>query len=393
MSYINQQVQLRVNTRNLISLKQLTIHTQMLSPKTIRNVKRVIPFGVLWFIFSLIYCVLEKGLLGQLDRYPTTGVAYNFYRNLIAIPLAGLVVGLFTGVLEIGYFSKWFIKMSFGKKIILKSIIYLVIVVLFLICLTMLNASYTYGYTSFKTILTPAFAFFANYAVICIIQYVAAIIVITQFYAEFSQSIGVGTLSNFFLGKYHHPLEEERIFMFLDMKSSTTIAENLGHVKYFEMLREYFFDLSEAVIDYAGTIYQYAGDEMIICWKLKEGLKNNNSIDCFFAMKRALISQSEKYNQQFGVLPGFKAGLHYGMVTAGEIGSLKKEIVFTGDVLNTSARIQGLCNQHEAELLVSEDMVKVLQLPAKYTIRSVGENMLKGRGKAMELFSITSDSL
>ena len=365
----------------------------MLSPKTIRNVKRVIPFGVLWFIFSLIYCVLEKGLLGQLDRYPTTGVAYNFYRNLIAIPLAGLVVGLFTGILEIGYFSKWFIKMSFGKKIILKSIIYLVIVVLFLICLTMLNASYTYGYTSFKTILTPAFAFFADYAVICIIQYVAAIIVITQFYAEFSQSIGVGTLSNFFLGKYHHPLEEERIFMFLDMKSSTTIAENLGHVKYFEMLREYFFDLSEAVIDYAGTIYQYAGDEMIICWKLKEGLRNNNSIDCFFAMKRALTSRSEKYNQQFGVLPGFKAGLHYGMVTAGEIGSLKKEIVFTGDVLNTSARIQGLCNQHDAELLVSEDMVKMLQLPAKYKIRSVGENMLKGRGKAMELFSITTDSL
>jgi adenylate cyclase len=364
----------------------------MLSPKTVRNVKRVIPFGVLWFVFSIIYCILEKGLLGQLDRYPSTGVAYNFYRNLVAIPLAALLMGLLTGVLEIGYFSKWFIKMSFGKKIILKSLIYLVIVVFFLICLTMLNASYTYGYTSFKTILIPAFAFFADYAVICIIQYVAAIIVITQFYAEFSQSIGSGTLSNFFLGKYHHPLEEERIFMFLDMKSSTTIAEKLGHVRYFEMLREYFFDLSEAVIDYAGTIYQYAGDEMIICWKLKDGLKNNNSIGCFFAMKRALINRSEKYNTQFGFVPGFKAGVHYGMVTTGEIGSLKKEIIFTGDVLNTTARIQGLCNGHEAELLVSDDMAKLLQLPANYKVQSVGENMLKGRGKAMELFSITDST-
>jgi adenylate cyclase len=179
--------------------------------------------------------------------------------------------------------------------------------------------------------------------------------------------------------------------MFVDMKSSTTIAERLGHVKYFQMLKEYFYDLSSAVIDHAGAIYQYAGDEIIICWKLKDGLKKNNSIDCFFAMQRTLKMQTEKYNSRFGLLPGFKAGLHYGMVTAGEIGSLKKEIVFTGDVLNTSARIQGLCNQFGADLLVSEDLVKVLQLPASYTITSVGETLLKGRIKPMELFAISNE--
>lgn len=125
---------------------------------------------------------------------------------------------------------------------------------------------------------------------------------ITQFYTEFSDSIGTGTLKNFFLGKYHHPLEEERIFMFVDMKSSTTIAENLGHVKYFQILKEYFFDLSGAVIDHAGSIYQYAGDEMIISWKLKDGRNNNNSIECFFAMKSALEKQTEKYNSKFTYL-------------------------------------------------------------------------------------------
>lgn len=222
-----------------------------------------------------------------------------------------------------------------------------------------------------------------------IMLYIAAIIVITQFYSEFSDSIGPGTLSNFFLGKYHHPVQEERIFMFLDMKSSTTIAEKLGHVKYFEMLREYFYDLSDAVIDYGGTIYQYAGDEMIICWKLKDGINNNNSIECFFAMKRTLEKQIEKYNSKFGFLPAFKAGLHFGVVTAGEIGSLKKEIIFTGDVLNTAARIQGLCNHFDAELLVSEDLEKTIQFPNNYTVKSVGENLLKGRSKTMEIFAVS----
>jgi adenylate cyclase len=291
--------------------------------------------------------------------------------------------------LEIGVFSKLFIKSSFTKKILIKSLIYLVIVVCFLITLTVINALYYYGDNSSKSITTPTLAFFSDFGVLSTILYIASVIVITQFYAEFSQSIGTGTLSNFFLGKYHYPVEEERVFMFLDMKSSTTIAENLGHVRYFKMLREYFFDLSEAVIDYEGSIYQYAGDEMIITWSLKDGLKNKNSIACFFAMKRALKMKSDSYHRRFGVLPGFKAGLHFGMVTAGEIGSLKKEIIFTGDVLNTSARIQALCNHYEADLLVSADIIKTFQPPAPYEVRSVGENVLKGRGKTMELFAIS----
>ncbi|MEJ7559807.1 MAG: adenylate/guanylate cyclase domain-containing protein [Pedobacter sp.] len=360
----------------------------MLSPKTKRNISRVIPFGVLWLIFSLIYCILERGILGPVDFYPSTGNTYSFSRNILTIPISGLFMGFLTGILEIGYFNKWFIKKSFTKKIILKSLIYILIVLVFLSGTVFINALYTQETRSFGSFSSLLWAFFSDYALVGIMLYIASIIVLTQFYAEFSDSIGPGTLRNFFLGKYHHPVEEERIFMFLDMKSSTTIAQQLGHVRYFEMLREYFFDLSAEVINYGGIIYQYAGDEMIICWKLKDGLKNNNSIECFFAMKRALEEQKGKYREKFGLLPGFKAGLHFGMVTAGEIGSLKKEIIFTGDVLNTSARIQGLCNQFDADLLVSAEMVDIVELPSHYVVESVGAHLLKGRNSTMEIFAV-----
>ena len=132
---------------------------------------------------------------------------------------------------------------------------------------------FTHEEQSFFNLSSPVWTFFTKYTIIGILLYTSSIVVITQFYAEFRESIGIDTLNNFFLGKYHHPVEEERIFMFVDMKSSTTIAEKLGHVKYFEMLKDYFFDLSGAVIDHSGAIYQYAGDEMILTWKLKDGLK------------------------------------------------------------------------------------------------------------------------
>ena len=342
----------------------------------------------MWLIFSLIYTLLEKALLGDLNHYPGTGNPYAFERSLFTIPTASLTTGILIGILEVVYFSKWFIKQSFSKKLFYKSLIYLLIIIIFLIVLFLLNAGETLYTVSDRRLFNSAWAFFSDYSAVSIIVYVSSIVLVTQFYAEVSESIGPGVLSNFFLGKYHRPIEEDRIFMFLDMQSSTTIAEKLGHLQYFEMLKEYFFDLSGAVIDYAGIIYQYAGDEMIVSWKLKDGLKDNNCINCFFAMKSSLEIQTKKYEAEFGLLPKFKAGLHCGKVTTGEIGSLKKEIIFTGDVLNTAARIQGLCNQYNANILVSDDLIKLLDLKELYTVQSVGENKLKGRIEKMELYTI-----
>jgi adenylate cyclase len=336
----------------------------------------------------MLYTLLEKALIGPLKYYPGTGNQYDFLRNLLTIPIGALISGILIGILESVYFNKWFLRKSFSQKILFKSIIHLSIILTFLIVVFIINANFRVDGQLNGHFWAEGLAFFTSYSLLSIVIYIASIILITQFYAEVSQSIGPGILSNFFLGKYHRPVQEERIFMFLDMQSSTTIAEQLGHLKYFEMLKEYFFDLSGSVVDYAGTIYQYAGDEMIVSWKLKDGLKDNNCIKCFFAMKKSLDQREKKYESRFGLLPKFKAGLHCGMVTTGEIGLLKKEIIFTGDVLNTSARIQGLCNYHQTNILISDVLLNLLNLGKLYQIKSVGENELKGRLEKMELFVI-----
>lgn len=362
----------------------------MISPKTKRDIFRILPFVITWFIFGLIYAMLEKGFLGHLNQYPSTGNQYNFSRSIITAPLAGLTIGIFAGILEVVYFSRWFIKNTFSQKILYKSFIYLLIILFSLSITVISNAINSANGNTNHPLTSSALAFFTDYSLLSLLAYMAVVTVITQFYAEVSQNIGPGVLSNFFLGKYHTPVAEERIFMFLDMQASTSIAEKLGHENYFKMLKEYFFDLSGPVIDFAGIIYQYAGDEMILTWKLKEGLNNNNCLQCFFEMKKHLESRKEKYERLFGLLPRFKAGMHYGQVTTGEIGSLKKEIIFTGDVLNTAARIQGLCNQYNAELLISEDLIKLLNPGPSYAIKSVGENLLKGREKKVEIFAVAS---
>lgn len=363
----------------------------MLSPKTSRDISRIIPFGLIWLVFSFVYTQLEKGIIGGLKYYPATGNPYDSLGNLIIVPIAAFITGLLTGILEVLYFNKLFQQKTFGKKILFKPVIYLLIILLFLVVLTTVANVIQLKTSVFdKRVWNYAWVFFTNYSFLSVVLYIGSIIFVTQFYNEVSENLGQSVLRNFLTGKYHSPTEEERIFMFLDMKASTAIAENLGHVKYFQVLREYYADLSDPVINFAGEIYQYVGDELVVSWTLENGLQNNNCIQCFFAMRNALLQQADKYNAKFGVLPSFKAGFHLGKVTTGEIGVLKKEIIFTGDVLNTSARIQSLCNSYKTDILISGKLIARLNMHDQFEIKSLGEKELRGRDEKIELFTIVA---
>ena len=76
-----------------------------------------------------------------------------------------------------------------------------------------------------------------------------------------------------------------------------------------------------------------------------------------------------------------------GEVTTGEIGEIKKEIIFTGDVLNTVARIQRLCNIYDVDILISDDLMKRLNPDSSFQIKTFGESQLRGKDNKIELFT------
>ncbi|SEK36401.1 adenylate cyclase [Aquimarina amphilecti] len=354
-----------------------------------RTIYRIIPFIIFFIIAALIYLFLEKGILGDSQSYPSTQNPYNFVNGLFIGVISATLFGLLIGSFEVLYFNKFFSSKSFLKKIIYKTAFYLVIIIIFLLSTSIISFIVQFETNIFDiTVWINLRSFFTNIVFLSIICYIIATIGICLFYLEVSDNIGQEVLFNFFTGKYHKPIEEERIFMFLDMKSSTTIAEKLGHVKYFEMLTQYYADLSNSIVQHAGSVYQYVGDEIVVSWNLKKGLKKDNCIRCFYSMQEALIKQSAKYHKEFGVLPTFKAGFHCGMITAGEIGTIKKDIVFTGDVLNTTARIQGLCNSYEVTILISKTLIEKLKITSSLKYTSVDKTLLRGKNDQIELFTV-----
>lgn len=206
------------------------------------------------------------------------------------------------------------------------------------------------------------------------------------------KKFGQGVLLQYVLGKYHTPREEERIFMFMDLRSSTRIAEQLDHKQYHNFLNDVFHDISEPILEYRGEIYQYVGDEVVITWPIETGIKQERCIRCFFAINTLLERRSRFYMQRYGVEAKMKAGIHCGVVTTGEIGDLKTEIVYHGDAVNTTSRIQEMCNELRASLLVSGDLLQRCSLSDKFVLEGGGTLKLRGKEKVIEVYSLIRKS-
>lgn len=359
----------------------------MISAKSKRRLLQIIPFGIIFMVFGIVYSLMEQGILGDYPTYPSTGNPYHF--NPVSTALLTLFSGLMIGSIEVIFLNKSFRKNTFLAKIIYKTMIYMLMITAFTFIISVGEHAYELKSSPLdQRVMSYALNFFNHFAFWTIEIYITLGISFCLFYNEVSDNIGQGVLINFFTGKYHHPIEEQRIFMFLDMKDSTTIAEALGHVRYFEMLKEYYSDLTDPIIEFGGEIYQYIGDEIVVTWKQEPGIRNNNCLHCFFAMKASLSNQSSKYKSTYGLVPTFKAGLHLGKVTTGEIGVIRREIAFTGDVLNTTARIQGLCNTYGVDLLTSERLTLALDLGSEFRSQAIEEVELRGRNEKVNLFTI-----
>jgi adenylate cyclase len=161
----------------------------------------------------------------------------------------------------------------------------------------------------------------------------------------------------------------------------------LGHEAYLGLINEFFRDISGPVLDSAGEIYEYVGDEVVLTWKEERGLKDASCIRVFFDIDAIITKRRQRYLDRFGVVPEFKAGVHVGEVMTAQIGDLKKGLIFNGDVLNTGARIQGECGRLGRRLVTSSDLVERLDLPDEWTAEPMGAITLRGKAAPTQLMA------
>jgi adenylate cyclase len=291
-----------------------------------------------------------------------------------------LLVGGYMIFLRDGRWRPWFRRLGFVKALVLSSVI---VLALFLVGRAAGLVVTSLDPRRFLTSFTDAHLAYA-------MPYFVLVAVAVQFVLQMNRIIGANVLRYFVAGVYHQPKLEDRIFLFLDLEGSTQLAERLGSVRYFDLLRHFVDDLTEPVLEAGGEIYQYAGDEVVVTWRTEAGVRAANCVRCFFGIRAAVSEHATRYERDFGIVPRFRGGMHGGTVTAGELGDLRQQIVFVGDILNTAARLEEYAKRARLDLVVSDALLKRMALPPSLAAAPCGDLALRGKEGPVTAYSLTA---
>ncbi len=349
---------------------------------------RILSIAIIWLLLGLFLTAYDWFLLKS-HLSTGHGADYTLTKALQFNVLSGFFGGLMGGTVLTVVNRRFRTKPFYaGLTIVILSFILIISIITFISAFIPTILIYEQPFTN-----PEAKAFLCEQILNTMhlknILFWAVVVAMTHFSVQVANKFGPGNLWKILTGKYHSPKLEDRVFMFLDLKSSTSIAEELGGERYHQFLKDIFSDITDPIINARAEIYQYVGDEVVISWSMKTTGNVNDYLNCFFAIQEELINKQEYYKRRYDHIPQFKAGAHYGQVVAGEVGIIKRDITYSGDVLNTTARIQSLCNQLNTSFLISKSLYDYIQ-PNLYewSIHSTGLVKLRGKEFEHELFAV-----
>lgn len=208
------------------------------------------------------------------------------------------------------------------------------------------------------------------------------------FVMQIRRLLGQGIMWNVITGRYHRPRTERRIYMFLDIKNSTALAERLGDEKTHALISDVFFLTDRLVSEHRGEVLSYNGDELVASWLEEKGLKDSRCLTCYQDIMAALDARADHYRETYGVKPEFWAGFHVGDVVVGECGDSKLAIVHIGDTPNTAARLEHHAKDTGHSCLATGALIERLQLPDTIKAKALGAVALRGHSHDTEVFAI-----
>ena len=351
------------------------------------KLRQVIAITLVWTVIGALDALNTHA--ASMNAYIVQTELYSFWLYFFINTSAALIAGILSGSLLVFYFREWFRSRSFGFSLLINGLVVSALNFAISAVASGLTLSIRHGRPLYdERVIRETGDFFMNPFYFKNLLFWIIVVLLTLVMLNVNEKYGPGVFLKLLMGRYHRPREEERIFMFVDIRSSTAIAEKLGHIQFFNLLNDFYRDITNPVISASGEIYQYVGDEVVISWTMENGIDNANCIRCFFAMREAVQKMSFRYREKFGLVPEFKAGLHCGPVTIGEIGVIKKDIVYSGDVMNTTSRIQSVCNKFRVQILLSKYLLDKLNLPPHdLNPKRMGIIELKGKKQKIELYT------
>ena len=177
--------------------------------------------------------------------------------------------------------------------------------------------------------------------------------------------------------------------LFSDVRSFTTITEQLGAQGTVALLNEYFTLMVDCIQREEGMLDKFIGDAIMAAF----GIPVPHEDDADRAVRTAIAMMRElgAWNRQRisdGKLPvDIGIGLNSDAVVSGNIGSKKRmDYTIIGDGVNLAARLESACKQYGAHILISELTYRALR--GTYRMREVDIVVVKGKTRPVSIYEV-----
>ena len=348
-----------------------------------RKVPIIIIIAVSWTVADFLLFLIQMSTDSFSFKYQEPGS--NTLKALLLRELNVLLVSFIIGFLLISVLRRFLRHTSPWINLILKTLI-LIAAGLIMTFLIYMSFELVIRHRSFNVALDRFLEnTFRTQWIIPKMAEWTVLYIWTQLAIEVNEKYSPGVFIDIVMGKYLQPREEARIILFIDLRNSTPIAEKLGN-NYFQFIRDFIFCISAGIMEHDGRVYQYVGDEIVVWWPSSKA-NAKKAINSLIESRKILNTNTNIFMSNYDIVPEYKAGMHLGTVTVGQVGISKKELVMSGNTINTASRIRSACTDLNQKFLVSKDIIDILEMK-DWQSESMGEVDLKGKNENIELFAL-----
>jgi len=213
---------------------------------------------------------------------------------------------------------------------------------------------------------------------------VVAITSVAILVVQVEEFMGRRFFMGFLLGWYDKPRISERVVLSIDLVGSSALNERLGDLLYFRFLNTTHSLMTDAILRHDAEIHKYVGDEVIFTWSMAAGTHGFNCVALYFDIQDRIEAHRPRLMREFGVVPEFRGGLHGGRVITAQVGHIKRAIDLSGDVMNTTSRVQSMAKNLHVGLVATQEMLD--RMPGVAEHYDIGEPVgLRLKGGKREL--------
>ncbi len=178
--------------------------------------------------------------------------------------------------------------------------------------------------------------------------------------------------------------------LFADVVGFTHLAETMPPETIVALLNELFSFATEIVHARHGLVDKFIGDAVMAVWGLPESAPDDatRAVAAAEDLRRWIETGNRRWKQKWGVEVQLAIGVHTGPVVAGNIGSDRRmDYTVIGDTVNVAARLEAAAGP--GQILISDATRTQLATTTASGVRSIGEQVLRGRATATQVFEVT----